>query len=229
MSSKIDFPLIQLPIPTKQFVNVDTKKDQIFLHHTAGNGNPYGVVDWWNTTPEAVSTSFLVSRGSGKHRDGRAWKDGEIYQCFSSSKWGWHLGLKAKNIPAGSKSSTRLNSESIGIEICNWGYLTPKGEGLVTYAGTRLPDSDIIELDKPYRGYKFWQRYTDAQLDNTRKLLIFLCDRWGIDRTYKGDQMFEIDPRCFKGENGIWTHGSVRRDKWDVFPQPELIQMLKSL
>jgi len=225
-----DFPLIQLPIPINQYVNVESKKTQIFMHHTAGNGNPYGVVDWWCSNPAAISTSFLVARGKGTHSDKiRKWKDGEVYQCFSSTKWGWHLGLKAKDLPKGSKSSTALNRDAIGIELCNWGYLTPKGSKLVTYAGNTLPDSDIIELSSPWRGFKFWQRYTDAQLDNTRKLLILLCERWDIDRSYKGDSIFDINPRCFAGESGIWTHASVRRDKWDVFPQPEMIQMLKSL
>jgi hypothetical protein len=31
------------------------------------------------------------------------------------------------------------------------------------------------------------------------------------------------------GENGVFTHCSVRKDKFDVFPQAELIEALKSL
>lgn len=223
-----DFPLIQIDLPENQYVPKDTKKNQIFLHHTAGSGDPYAVVDWWKSTPEAVSTSFIVARGNGKQSKG-SWNDGDVFQCFSSAKWGWHLGLKAANLPRGSKSTLRLNADAVGIEICNWGFLTQKNGRLVTYAGRTLPDIDIIELDKPFKGYRFWQRYTDAQIENTRKLMIVLGNRWNIPLKYKGyDQLFQLSNRCFQGESGVWTHNSVRRDKFDVFPQPELLQMLQS-
>ena len=232
--SKIDFPLIQLPIPTNQYVNQDTKKTQIFLHHTAGNGNPYGVVEWWNSNPEAISTSFLIARGAGRHRDGRTWNDGDVFQCFSSSKWGWHLGLKARNIPRGSKSSRALNADSIGIEICNFGQLVYRNGKFWAYprnfTTVTIPADQVVEYSSPFRGYKFYQKYTDLQLENTRKLLLFLGDRWDIPLKYKGyDQLFNLSNRCFRGEPGVWSHTSVRLDKNDCHPQVELIQMLESL
>ena len=215
-----------MPLPTDQYVNEVVAKDQIFVHHTAGSPNPYaGCIDWWKTNKEAVSTAFVIA-GPTK---GTKWKDGEILQCFSSKKWGWHLGLKAKHLVKGGRSSKDLNAKSIGIEICNWGYLTEKNGKFYNYNGGVISDEFVVELDKPYKGHKFWNRYTDAQLENTRRLLVYLCDTYSIDRKFKGMEIFDIDPRCLKGENGIWTHTSCRPDKFDCFPQVELIQMLESL
>jgi len=41
--------------------------------------------------------------------------------------------------------------------------------------------------------------------------------------------MWEVSKKALKGESGIFTHNSIRKDKTDIFPQPEMIQMLKSL
>jgi N-acetyl-anhydromuramyl-L-alanine amidase AmpD len=226
-----DLPLTQAPMPQNQWINEDTKKSQIYLHHTAGNNDPYAVIDWWNSTAETVGTSFVIARHVTKRRDGKTWKDGDILQCFPSSKWSWHLGgVKALKAPQGSKSARALNAESIGIEVCNFGFLSKTATGqFKAWTGLRIPDDQVCELATPYKGYKFYQKYTDAQIESTRKLLLYLCDRWDIDKTYKGSRIFDIDVGCFKGENGIFTHPSVRKDKFDVYPYPPLVQMLQSL
>ena len=40
---------------------------------------------------------------------------------------------------------------------------------------------------------------------------------------------FELNTDALAGKPGIWSHTSVRKDKFDVHPQDELIAMLKSL
>jgi N-acetyl-anhydromuramyl-L-alanine amidase AmpD len=219
-----------VPFPTDQYMKVDTRKTQIYVHHTASSPNPYGVVDWWKTTPERVSTSFVIA-GKPSATETR-WKDGDIIQLFSSANWGWHLGLTKAHLSRGgrtSRTSTQLNSESIGIEICNWGQLRKTDKGFINYAGGRVADADVCELTTPFKGFKYYQKYTTAQLDNTAELITFLGKRWNIPVQYQGDRIFDICPDALQGKSGVWTHNSVRPDKFDVFPQPEIIQMLKSL
>jgi hypothetical protein len=43
------------------------------------------------------------------------------------------------------------------------------------------------------------------------------------------DDIWDVTKRALSNEKGVFTHNSVRPDKADVFPQPELIEMLKSL
>lgn len=215
--------------PKDQYINEVYDKSMIFLHHTAGSADPYGTADYWVRNSERVATAFIIG---GTATSKSKWSDGKIVQLYGSAKAGWHLGLSQRDLDRGkpgNKTSTFLNFNSIGIEICNYGWLKPTEHGFKTYAGNVIPDSRVIELDNPYRGYKYWETYTEPQIESTRKLLKFLCDKYDITSKFKGMEMFEIDKRCLRGERGIWAHGSVRTDKWDVYPHPILIEMLKSL
>jgi hypothetical protein len=121
-----------------------------------------------------------------------------------------------------------LDRSSIGIEICNYGPLTQKGGKYYNYVGGEIKKDDVIELDKPYKGYKYWQNYTDAQIESVKELLMHWSTKYGIDLTYNED-IWEVSKRALKGEEGVFTHNSVRPDKADVYPHPKLIAMLKSL
>ena len=86
----------------------------------------------------------------------------------------------------------------------------------------------MCELDTPYKGYKYYHNYTDAQIESTRQLLVYWGELYNIPLTYNKD-IFDLTPRAYKGEAGVFTHNSVRPDKVDVYPHPKLIEMLKSL
>lgn len=218
-----------VPFSPQQFLDEAVDKYQIYIHHTASSPDPYGVLKWWESTPERVATAFVIGGAPGSSTK---WKDGDIIQAFGSNKWAWHLGLTQKHLTAGgpkAKTNTYLNKFSIGIEICSWGQVTKTDKGFVNYAGGRVADWEVCELAKPYKGYKYYQKYTEAQLQNTFDLLKFLGDKWNIPVKYKGDRIFDICPEALQGEPGVWTHTSVRPDKFDCFPQPELITMLSAL
>lgn len=212
-------------LPDDQYVKEETNKNTIYIHHTASSADAEGVRNYWASNEEAVGTAFIIA---GRDTGTTKWKDGEIVQCFSSKYWAWHLGLKADKMPAGHAPSRQLNSQAIGIELCNWGYLSKNASGeFINYAGGKVPADQVVELE--YNGQKYWHTYTEAQIESLRQLLLFLGDKWKIPLEYKGFEMFSLNDRAFKGEPGIWTHTSVRTDKWDCFPMPELITMLESL
>ena len=213
------------PLNPDQYIREETDKNMIFIHHTAGNEDPYGVIRWWNETPERVGTAFII--GGVPRRTTANWSDGEIIQAFNSKYWAYHLGLKQSNMPPGSISSKDLNSKSIAIELCNWGFLTKKGSRYYSYANAEVPKDQVIEVN--YRGYKYWQSYTDAQLVSLKQLLQYLCEKYHIPKEFKGKSMFDINMKAFEGEHGIWTHTSVRTDKTDCYPHPQLIETLESL
>ena len=215
------------PLESGQYIREAVPKTTIYVHHTAGSANPYGVLRWWNETPDRVATAFVV--GGKPTRPSHKWTDGELVQAFSSKFWAYHLGLKQSNLPPGSASTRDLNAQSIGIEICNWGWLDYRDGKFYTYVNSVVPADEVITLDIPYRGNLHWHRYTDAQIQTCRELIEYLADKFNIPTCYKGDQMFELDMRAFEGEPGIWTHTSVRTDKTDCSPQPNLIKMLKEI
>lgn len=201
--------IIQSRLPKGQYFEDKNEKKQIVLHHTVSNGNAKNVQAWWAKTPERIGTAFII--------DG----EGKIHQCFSSAQFAHHLGCKTKN-------NTKLNEESIGIEICSWGWLKKLAGKFYNSNGAEIPANQVCDLGQKWKGYQYWQKYTDKQIEATRQLLVYLCDTYNIDKTYQSD-MWGVSPKALAGENGIFTHVSYRKDKTDCFPQPELIEMLQNL
>ena len=123
-----------------------------------------------------------------------------------------------------------LDKHSIGIEICNFGPVTPIRDGnFKNYVGGIMKAEEVTDLGTQYRGYQYWHSYTDAQIASVKELLLYLCDKYNITKEYKGQNMWGLSSRALSGENGIWSHVSCRADKTDVYPHPKLIEMLKTL
>ena len=206
----------QVRLKDSQFFAEESAKNQIYLHHTAGNGNAEAVSRYWNGTSDRVATAFVVGQ------------DGLIVQCFSSKHWAWHLGISKAEFKGQGAKYQNLDKASVGIEVCNWGYLKEKDGKFYNYVNTRVPESMVTTLDKPFKGFKHWYKYTDAQIESTRQLLVYLCDTYNIPKEYRA-QIFSLDKEAFKGTPGIYTHNSVRKDKSDIYPCPRMIQMLENL
>ena len=206
----------QVRLKESQYFAEESAKTQIYLHHTAGNGNAEAVSRYWNGTSDRVATAFVVGQ------------DGLIVQCFSSKHWAWHLGISKAEFKGQGAKYQNLDKASVGIEVCNWGYLKEKDGKFYNYVNARVPDSMVTTLDEPFKGYKHWYKYTDAQIESTRQLLVYLCDTYNIPREYRA-QIFSLDKEAFKGTPGIYTHNSVRKDKSDIYPCPRMIQMLEKL
>ena len=118
---------------------------------------------------------------------------------------------------------------SICVEICNWGPLTKKGDKFYNYVNREVPIDQVCELDKPYKGRKYYHAYTDAQIESVRQLMLYWGNIYKIDLTYREEDMWDISVRGLKGENGVYTHNSFRKDKSYIYPCPRMIAMLKTL
>ena len=201
-----------------------TKKEYIFIHHTAGWHNPYNCIDQWGRDSRgAVATEFVIGGQSIKGNDDTY--DGEVLQAFPEGGYGWHLG---KN------GSQYMHTHSIGIEVCNFGWIA-NGK---TYAGTKANVDQLVKLKEPFRNFDTWHKYSDEQILSLKSLLLYLAERDNIDITEglpkwvkeKGVKAFEYDAMAYYGKiKGILTHTNTRKDKFDMFPQPELLDMLNEL
>lgn len=210
MAATLDLSkIIQVNLPESQYFKEETAKKQICLHHTVSGPDGRRVFEGWASTPERIATALVVSA------------DGTIFQGFNSKYWAHHLGLKASN-------NTALNKLSIGIEVCNWGALTFTNGKYMSAFNREVPAAEVIDYGKDWRGARYFHRYTAAQLESTRQLVVFLCNRYSIPLDYNED-IFDINQRALKGEPGIFTHVSYRTDKSDMQPQPELKAMLAGL
>jgi len=208
--------ILQARLSKGQYFHEEAPKSQIYLHHTAGNGNAVAVSRWWNSNGDRIATAFVVG------------EKGSIVQCFSSRHWAYHLGIDSQDFAVHGLKYQNLNKLSVGIEICNLGPLKLKDGKYYNYVKGVVDPSMVTILDKPYKGHVLWYKYTDEQIESTRQLVEYLCETYDIPKTYRSE-IFAIDKEAFKGTPGIYTHNSVRKDKSDIYPCPRMIKMLQAL
>jgi N-acetyl-anhydromuramyl-L-alanine amidase AmpD len=210
MSQKLDTSkIIQVKFPDNQYYKEVHAKNQVVIHHTVSGANPTNVINAWTTNAERVATAFVIGG------------DGTIAQAYSSKYWAHHIGLKKSN-------NMQLNQQSIGIELCNWGGITEKDGKFYTAYNKEISKELIIDYGKPWRGYRYFHKYTAAQIESLRQLLVYLCDTYNISKEYH-PTMWDVNTEALSGKNGVFTHVSYRADKSDMHPQPELVEMLKQL
>jgi len=208
--------IVQERLDSNQYIQETHPKKQIYLHHTAGGPDAVSVARFFNNKEGKVATAFIIGA------------NGTIVQCFSSKHWAYHLGLKQEIFTEAGVSYQSLDKISVGIEICNYGPLTKRNGYYYNYVGGKVDYTKVTFLDQKYKGHIYWQSYTDAQIESTRQLLVYLCDTYNIPRDYFAT-IFDIDKRALRGESGIFTHNSVRKDKSDIYPCPKMIAMLEAL
>ena len=211
-------------LPRGEYKEGPTEKEYLFLHHTAGWHNPYATVDGWARDDRGpIATEFVLGGRSVKGNDDRY--DGELVQCVPEGGYGWHLG---KN------GSQRMHTHSVAIEICNFSY-AKDGK---TYVGTPIDDAQIVKLPRKFRGHSFWHAYSDAQIETLRLFILWIAERDSIDvrkglvaQIKKvGAKAFEFNRDAYNGKiKGMWSHTNTRKDKFDLFPQPNLMDMLTEL
>jgi peptidoglycan hydrolase-like protein with peptidoglycan-binding domain len=211
-------------MPDDEYLKGPIKPGWVFLHHTAGWHDPYKTIDSWaNDTRGKIATEFVLGGPSIRGNDDK-W-DGVMVQAFPEGNYGWHLGQCGSQV---------MHKNSVGIEVCNFGYVV-NGK---TYAGTQVTQSQTVELAKPFRGHKIWHRYSDAQIESLRLWILWIAERDGIDVRAglpalikkTGAEAFEWNEDAYYGKvKGLWTHTNTRKDKVDMFPQQELMDMLTSL
>ena len=211
-------------LPKGEYKEGPIKPEWLFLHHTAGWNNPYKCIDSWGRDSRGtIATEFVLGGQSVRGNDDTY--DGVMVQAFPEGNYGWHLG---KN------GSQKMHINSVAIEVCNFGWIK-NGK---TYAGTSVAESQIVALDKEFRGHKTWHRYSDEQIEALRKWILWVGERDGIDIRAglpslikeKGADAFEWNENAYYGKvKGLWTHTNTRKDKVDMFPQQELLDMLTSL
>lgn len=202
-------------LDVSQYVRQKTDKDKIFIHFTAGRKSAAKTIGYWAGDEIKVSTAYVI--------DG---EDGKAYEAFHPDYWGWHLGVKNTN--------GALDKKSIGIEICNFGPLKKVGDKYYAWPNdwkTEIPSEEVYELDSSFRGFKYYQAYTEAQLETLEKLLGFLIESYNIPIQKDFDMSwFEYMPKLVSDKTaGLWTHVNCRKDKTDSYPDHRLLELLNRL
>ena len=211
-------------LPKGEYLEGPTKKEYLFLHHTAGWNNPYNQVDSWGRDDRGkVGTEFILG---GTSINGDTKYDGVLLQSIPKGGYGWHLG---------DNGSQHMHTNSIGIELCNFGWVK---EGKV-YTGAKIEDKQTVKLSENFRGYDSWHLYSSEQLKQLKIFILYIAERDNIDvreglikwiKTEGVMKAFEFHSDAYYGKiKGLLTHTNTRKDKYDLSPQPNLIDMLLSI
>jgi N-acetyl-anhydromuramyl-L-alanine amidase AmpD len=201
--------IVKKYLPNNQYMIEPHDKKMIVLHHTVG-GSAKSAIDWWNQDPERVGVAYVIDR------------DGTVYEVFPPEDWAYALGIKG--------APHDLDKISIQIEIVSWGWLTNQDYKFFVTLGEHkvfIPKDEVIDID--FRGYKHYHKYSDEQVTSVCELVKELNEKFNMNLQYK-DNFWEFDQSVIDHNTpGLISHTTVRKDKTDIFPQPNLIEALKEI
>ena len=218
-------------LDSNQFVSDQgpTIKNTLFIHHTAGRGNPFKTIKNWNLDDRGrIATQYCIGRTK---IDGDCENNGVVVEAFPDQFFGWHLGRVG---------STAMHKESIGIEINNWGWLTKKNGKFYNYVDLEMPEDQVEDLGKDFLGYRYYQKYTNEQIKSLGLLIKEIKRRHPLISLDKGlrdwlNKENSFDAFGYKSDayygkiKGVLSHTNVRKDKTDCYPHPQLVKLLKNI
>lgn len=232
-------------LPEGEYVKQPTTKKWIVLHANHGLYDPYKQIDIWAKDQRGrVGSNYVVGGPNPGINSDSNDVDGKILQAIKDLYWGYHLG-PVKN--------PMIQSNSISIELCSAGPLDLKDNKYYTWFGLEVDPSQVATLSQPFKGHLYFHKYSQKQIDSLKALLILLKDRHGIDlqsgifgelnRFKEGayvngfsnnvpasDSAFLYSPKhAAATDSGLYTHSNLSESKLDLFPQTELIEMIRSL
>lgn len=217
--------------------NPSGTRTKIFLHHTAGWGNPYATVDGFASRDDGVVTDWILggrtknSTSVFKDSSGKFIYDGLMLRTYDATQnWAYH------------SSCGKLHPFVTAVEICNMGQLERRsGKFYIAGTNTVWTHEDEVVETAPHRGYKYWQRITDAQMESLEKWIRWTCQQYGVrlakvryDADWfagnSGPRKDEIKNMLYNSALGsIHVHTHTHPNKTDLPPDPRLIQMLNDL
>ena len=219
------YPILQI------FKTEETEKRQVYLHHTVSSQNIEQVLFGWNSRTDQVATHYITNN------------NGESEQVFPDENWANQLGIPSTLFQVANIPYQNLNKTALGIELCSYGGLTVEKDQngnnkyFSTY-GQEIPASNVAQpvnqFGQPinFKGYSHFEKYNDTQINNVKSIIQGWISKYNIEFKYNYSELFpqkQISINALSGNKGVYTHNSVRTDKSDVFPQKELLDMLKSI
>lgn len=227
----------QIPLEKGEYYAEICKKDTLYLHDTAGGFRPDYAINGWETDKSKaglqlpVATAYIMGGLSSSGKTDTSW-DGLICQTIPDNMWGHHLGLKTAN-------NVLLNKKSVALEICNYEFLKVGKDGqYFTYVNNPMPPEMICDIGFVWKGYRKYHAYTDKQILSTKEWILTMANKYSIDprqglvsaiKSLGVAKAFDINKDALAGKAGLYAHCNVRTDKWDISPQPKMIEMLLSL
>jgi N-acetyl-anhydromuramyl-L-alanine amidase AmpD len=186
--------IIKYEKPVRKFSKPTPINYQIVLHHTESL-NYAGDIRYWQTLKDTIATAYFIL------------KNGDVVQVFDPKYyWAWHCGI-------GSRSH---DSQSIGIEFVNEGFITKKNDKMFWGWSLNNYTGEVFDLKEPWRKQTSFAPYTPEQMKSAIELCGTLCDKFKIPRNIVGT--FDLDRDKYKDFKGIVKHCNLNSKKTDISP-----------
>jgi N-acetyl-anhydromuramyl-L-alanine amidase AmpD len=169
----------------------NSNKKQIILTHTSRNITDFitGLKNRYNGKYTKIP-HYIINR------------DGEIFQLMEHNSYNEYMDT----------ASVNRNGIVISLENLGWLRKNPLSGNYINWIGETYK-GNIFE--KRWRGYTFWQPYTDKQTKSLIKLTNYLCEKTDIPKNCIGHNV-KVDK--IENFNGIVSMSNFHSDKTDMNP-----------
>ena len=193
-------------LEVKNYYDTEFEKRQIVLANTFSEKDKH-IIGWKNRMGgEYKKTSpFTIFR------------DGTIYQHYDSSKYSDFLGNKSvdkKIIVILLENQGWLEKDLINDSYFNWvGNIYKRGKSV---------------FEKRWRGFNFWDSYTNKQMESCVKLINHLCEIHKIPKKCVGHNTFIEGIEYFEGvtyRSNYYKESTDLNPSWDFNKFKKLIEV----
>lgn len=239
--------------PETNYIRKATQKVQVVLHHTASGDNIASDIQWWERNSNHVATPFIVGRRGEIFQLFST--DYWAYHLGITSELLVQYNAGSVTNQMLNENSIGIEIDSWGGLVASGGYWYPAISPTVANTkATPIPIKDVIEYKGPqypkgFHGYYAFERYTPEQINAVKTIITALSNKWTeikknlgyVNDIYSSDNVnmwgtYDIATNKWSAVHdayiqkpGVWTHVSYIPSNSDCHPQPELIDMLKSL
>jgi len=144
--------------------------DKIVLHYTVGDSVSSAVNSW--VTSKSAGSHYIVD------------KSGKIFLVINEENVAWHAGCKKNEDPFCLMED--VNSNSIGIEIVNWGFKCEEHSNCNSNSCYNAKKECIAEYEDSWCTSELfttdscWETYTESQVESVKKLVSYLSLKYNI-------------------------------------------------
>ena len=129
-------------------------------------------------------------------------RDGVIYQHYDPRYYSDFIGVEQDKC-------------NISIVLVNPGWLKlTENNNYIDWLGHVYEKNDNI-LEKNWRDYKYWFKYTKEQINSLKELLPYLCDIYNIEQNIIETNVYDENVDIFKG---VTFRSNYSKEFTDVSP-----------
>jgi hypothetical protein len=119
-----------------------------------------------------------------------------------------------------------IASQSIIIDVVNYGHLIKRNNTYYTITNEEIPHIEVYNYDNPYKGYSYWHKYNDRQLQSIALLTKYLKNKWQMGNfDIVSDDMFKYHAK-WSTLGGLRFDSQIIRSIRGINPQPSLIDAI---